>query len=158
MRMAHLLRTVAWDHLQPSVVRVEDAIMTAAKTLFQVPEVGAASARAEQQLRLPLRHGGFGLRDATSLVAAAALVAGASKAQTAMKNGPDICQPFSGALRPALLSAWQRVFDDAASVCEWEESARNLPADFVLEALPPCPEGRVEGRGRSCGRGHARRL
>lgn len=136
MRMAHLLRTVAWDRLQPSVVRVEDAIMAAAKTLFQVPEVGAESARAVQQLRLPLRHGGFGLRDATPLVAAAALVAGASKAQAAMQNGPAVCRPFSGALRPALLLAWQRVYDDAAGECEWEESARNLPADFVLEALP----------------------
>lgn len=136
MRMAHLLRTVAWDRLQPSVMRVEDAIMAAAKTLFQVPEVGAASARAVQQLRLPLRHGGFGLRDATPLVAAAALVAGASKAQAAMQNGPAVCQPFSGALRPALLSAWQRVYDDAAGECEWEESARDLPAEFVLEALP----------------------
>jgi hypothetical protein len=136
MRMAHLLRTVAWDRLQPSVARVEDAIMAAAIALFQVPEVGAASARAVRQLRLPLRHGGFGLRDATSLVADAAFVAGASKAQVAMKEGLDVCKPFSGALRLALLQAWQRVFDGAAGECEWEQSARDLPTEFVDVVLP----------------------
>ena len=136
LRMAHLMRTVPWGHLQPSVARVEAAIMAATTTLFQVPELGAASERAVQQLRLPLRHGGFGLRDATSLVADAALVAGASKAQAAMKEGLDACKPFSGAVRPMLLQTWQRVFDDAAAECEWERSARDLPDEFIDAVLP----------------------
>ena len=136
LRMAHLMRTVPWDLLQSSVARVEDAIMAAATALFQVPAVGADSVRAVQQLKLALRHGGFGLREATSLIADAALVAGASKAQGAMKEGPDVCKPFSGAMRRLLLQAWQRVFDAMADACEWEQSARDLPAEFVDAVLP----------------------
>ena len=46
------------------------------------------------------------------------------------------CASLSRARWPALLETWQRVFDDVAGECEWEESARDLPAEFVLAALP----------------------
>jgi hypothetical protein len=53
-----------------------------------------------------------------------------------MKEGPDACKPFSSAARPPLLQVWQRVFDEAAEACEWEQSARDLPAEFVEAVLP----------------------
>lgn len=137
LRMAHLLRTVPWELLGPSTRRVEHAITQAAAALFQLPtRGGGAGGRTAEQLALPLRHAGFGLRVVTPVEADAAHVAGASKAQAAMKEGLESCKPFEGALRPVLLATWLRVFDAAAADCEWEPSARDLPAEFVREVLP----------------------
>jgi hypothetical protein len=147
MRMAHLMRTVPWGSLQESVARVESAITAAAVALFRVPTNGAQSLTAVQQLKLPLRHGGFGLREATSLVADAALVAGASKAQAAMKDGLDACKPFSSAMRPEMQQTFQRVHDVVAEECKWGPDARDLPSAFVEAQLPGAQKqvSRVEG-------------
>jgi hypothetical protein len=132
LRMAHLMRTVVWERLEPSTARVEKAVIDAVADVFQVPAQGAAA----QQMKLPIRHGGFGLRDTVSVVADAALVAGASKAQAAMEGGLDACKPFSGAARPALLAAWHRVFDDVGAACEWDASVRDPSPEFVLTNAP----------------------
>ena len=131
LRMAHLMRTVPWGMLQPSVARVEAAIMKSATSLFQVPVDGQVAIRAVQQLKLPFRHGGFALREATALVADAAMVAGASKAQAAMKEGPDECKPLSSAARPMLLETWLRVCNEVADAMEWDQDARSLAPEFV---------------------------
>ena len=53
-----------------------------------------------------------------------------------MKEGPDACKPFSSVTRPGLLTAWQHVFDDASEACKWDQSARDLPTEFVEAELP----------------------
>ena len=141
-RMAHLMRTVLWPQLQADTSRVEQAILGAVAAIFRLPTPGVAanattaSDRALEQMKLPLRHGGFGLRSVSALEADAALVSAAAKAQAAVATGPEACHPFTGAARPPLLAAWHRVFDNVADACEWDPPARELPAAFVRDALP----------------------
>jgi hypothetical protein len=134
LQMVHLMRTTPWQQLEPSIRAVEDAICSAASALFQVP--AEAVNQAHEQMRLPLRHAGFGLRRVQPIEADAARLAGAARAQAAVQDGPEACHPFSGATRQPLLDVWHGVFDFGAEEHGWAPSARELPAQFVLDELP----------------------
>jgi hypothetical protein len=140
-RMAHLPRTLTWEQLETATRRVEAAVLAAAAAVFKLPaptERGGtdlAVVDARKQLALSTRHGGFGLRAVTALEADAALVSGAAAAQAALAGGQDQVMPFDGETRPALLEAWHRVYDALSEPCEWEDAARELPAEFVRDSL-----------------------
>ncbi|MES2940453.1 MAG: reverse transcriptase domain-containing protein, partial [Pseudomonadota bacterium] len=133
-RMAHLLRTVRWELLEPSTRAVERAVSDAVADIFRLPERGAE--RARQQMTLPLRHGGLGLRVVQAVEADAALLSGAAKAQAAMLDGPEACRPFCGASRPPLLARWPAVHAFGDPSAEWGPGAVELPDQFVLDTLP----------------------
>ena len=103
--------------------------------------VGPAGARVlgsqkVQQLSLPLRHGGFGLRFSSDLEADAALISGAAMVQSALTGSMDACLPFVGPTRAPLVAARQRVFDDDATACGWEQSLRDLSVALAEGILP----------------------
>ena len=133
-RMLHLLRTTPWAQLEDATREMERAICDAVATIFRLPEQGAD--RAREQMTLPLRHAGFGLRKVQAVEADAALLSGAARAQAAMCDGPEACQPFSSAARPALLAAWHGVHDFGEASSEWGPGARDLPSQFVADDLP----------------------
>ena len=66
-RLLHYQRCVPWAQLQEGALRVERAICKAATAIFRLaapPEAGLPSpdyAQQQELLRLPTRHGGFGL-------------------------------------------------------------------------------------------------
>ena len=142
LRMAHLQRNLPWAQVVESTRAVEGAILEAAAAVFHLPACDdparacGTAGREREQMTLPLRHGGFGLRVVTAVEADAALASGAAKAQAAMAQGPAACRPFEGASRAPLLETWRRVFDDVAADCKWEPDARDLPEDFVRDVLP----------------------
>ena len=141
LRMVHLQRSLPWDQVAPSTRQVEQAVLEAISTIFRLPSaIGPEGARVAsttvlQQMVLPLRHGGLGLRMTSSIEADAALLSGAAMAEAAMYGGKDTCMPFNGASRPPLLEVWRRVFDDCADDCGWGPDMRNLPDSFVEETL-----------------------
>ena len=142
LRMAHLMRTVPWSQLQGETGRVEQAILNAVAAIFRIPtptQAGGAEevlTRALEQMQLPLRHGGFGLRLASALEADAAILSAAAKGQAAVASGQASCQPLAGAARVPFLATWHRVYDAVAAECEWDPSARDLPPEFVRDTLP----------------------
>ena len=85
-RMLHLQRTVEWRFLEPSTRAVETAVLSAAAELFRLPGgegpggYSPLPSRELDQLQLPIRHGGFGLRASTELDAHAAFLSGAASA------------------------------------------------------------------------------
>ena len=139
LRLEHLKRSVPWELLADSTRCVERAIEEAAAAIFALPEEppGVASP-ARQQLSLPMRHGGFGLRRTDAAAADAALLAGAASAQTALAAAPACLQPLAdgSASRAELLPRWQALHDAHAGNCGWDDAARDLPAGFVREQLP----------------------
>jgi hypothetical protein len=144
LRMAHLMRTMPWEQAGPSTQRVEAAICDAVQAIFKVPPHGVH--RERDQMLLPLRHAGLGLRLVQPIEADAALVSGAAKAHAAMVSAPGALQPFSGAARAPLLEAWQRVFDYGAAACEWPPDAAAAPARDaarVLHSIRPGSYGHV---------------
>ena len=115
LRMAHLMRTVPWSQLQGETGRVEQAILNAVAAIFRIPtptQAGGAEevlTRALEQMQLPLRHGGFGLRLASALEDDAAILSAAAKGQAAVASGQASCQPLAGAARVPFLATWHRV-------------------------------------------------
>ena len=71
--------------------------------MFRLPStIGPEGARVAstsvlQQMVLPLRHGGLGLRMTSSIEADAALLSRAAMAEAALYGGKDTCMPFNGA-------------------------------------------------------------
>jgi hypothetical protein len=141
VRMNHLLRTVPWEQVCESMGAVETAIQSAVAAIFRLPAAADPTSvlvapQPKLQIKLPLRHGGFGLRTITSIEAEAALLSGAAMAQANLVEGLPECRPFDGLMRPTLLAAWHRVFADAGEECGWGPLTRDLPSDFVTETLP----------------------
>ena len=75
-------------------------MLSAAAELFRLPAGAGPGGLAPipspelQQLLLPIRHGGFGLRASTALGADAAFVSGAATAQLVMAEAPRCFRPF----------------------------------------------------------------
>jgi hypothetical protein len=142
LRMVHLQRSLTWDQVAPSTRQVEQAILEAISTILRLPTASGpngarlTSSSVLEQMVLPLRHGGFGLRMTSSLEADAALLSGAATAQAALDGGKDFCLPFDGGRRHSLLAVWQRVYDETSDTCGWTADTRDLPASFVEETLP----------------------
>ena len=142
LRMAHLQRTTPWAQVEESTRAVEGEIVETFAGILRLPTQadpagwGRASGREREQLALPLRHGGFGLRKATAIEADAALLSGAAKAQAAMAEGPAACRPFEGASRAPLVEKWHGVFDDVGPGREWDPGDRDLSEDVVRDTLP----------------------
>jgi hypothetical protein len=111
-RMDHLLRTVSWPLLQDHVSRLENTLLDAAYTLMHRPR--AAGSPEDDQLALPLRHGGLDFRRMTAREAGAAQLSAAALTQAAMRHGPGEFRAFNGPIRPHLKSLWEILHDDAA--------------------------------------------
>ena len=141
-RMVHLQRTVDWRHLAPSTRRVEQAVLSAVAELFKLPmgEGPGGSApvpgSAVQQLLLPIRHGGFGLRATSGLSADAAFLSGAATAQSVMAEAPVRFRPFTGVGVASLRGKWQRVHDALAVDCQWPAGSRGMSAATITGVLP----------------------
>ena len=145
LRMPHFMRTVPWRLAAAGTCRAEQAVLGAVASIFRLPRAagpaGPAGAcaydcDAMRQLVLPLRHGGFGVRVASAVEAAAAFVAGAALSQVVLDGAPEACHPFAGPGRAALVAAWHGVFDDAAADCGWAPTLRDPSAASVRETLP----------------------
>ena len=142
VRMEHLKRTVPWDLLAADTRRVERAVQGAAAAIFQLPAdpAGVEACKPEllQQMTLPIRRAGFGLRATSEDGADAALLSGVAAAQAVMKDGEAAFRPLDddSATRAQLLPRWNRLFDAYGEKCEWPAEARELSAEFVAEQLP----------------------
>jgi hypothetical protein len=131
-RMDHLSRTVSWPLLQDHVRRLENALLDDAYSLMHRPR--AAGSPEDDQLALPLRHGGFGFRRMTTPEAGAAQLSAAALTQAAMRQGPGEFRTFDGSLRPCLQSMWEILRDDAAGL--WPEETRTLTSPIIRDVLP----------------------
>ena len=142
VRLAHLQRTVDWAALAPATRWLEQAVLAAAAGLFKLPggqgPAGLAFAGGPHldQLVLPIRHGGFGLRAVTEVEAQAAYLSGAASAQLVLADGPHQFRPFDGPNAASLLAIWQQVFDACATSCGWWASARSMNAQVIRDLLP----------------------
>ena len=142
VRLAHLQRAVDWATLAPATRRLEQAVLAAAAGLFKLPGGHGAAGMAFasgphlDQLLLPIRHGGFGLRATTEVEAQAAFLSGAASAQLVLADGPQQFRPFDGPSSAYLLAIWQQVFDACATSCGWLASARVMDARTIREVLP----------------------
>jgi hypothetical protein len=142
VRMVHLQRTVEWRYLEPSTRGVETAVLSAAAELLRLPGGEGPGGytplpgRALDQLVLPCRHGGFGLRASTATEAHAAFLSGAASAQLVMAEAPRHFRPFDGPGVASLRQTWRGVFDDFATDCGWQQGARVLSAHTVRHVLP----------------------
>ena len=141
-RMVHLQRTVEWRHVAPSTRRAETAVLSAAAELFRLPVGPGPDGLAPvpgcelQQLLLPIRHGGFGLRASSQLSADAAFLSGAATAQLVMADAPRCFRPFDHVGVASLRGQWQRVFDDMAADCKWPPGSRAMSAATIRTVLP----------------------
>ena len=108
--MKHLQRTVPWELVCQSTGAVEAAIQSAVAAIFRLP-VAADPTRVQValqpklQIKLPLRHAGFGLNNITLLKAEAALLSGAAMAQANLPEGVLDFRPFDNLMRPTLFAA-----------------------------------------------------
>ena len=139
LRLAHYMRTLPWDRVSAATSRVEAAIITALATIFRMsrgPEATEEEQLACQQMGLPLRHGGLGLRHVTALQADAALVASAAMAHATLAGGGAACDPFAGPTRAPLEELWQSVFDRMAGKCDWGPGDRAVTDHSLREVLP----------------------
>jgi hypothetical protein len=141
-RMAHLQRTVDWRHLAASTMCAEQAVISAAAEIFRLPAGegpwGRAPlpCRALEQLLLPTRHAGFGLRISSARGAKAAFLSGAASAQLLMKDAPQVLRPLDGPNRAALLTSWHELFEDCGADCDWPEAVRGFSVTAVSSVLP----------------------
>eukprot|EP00892_Ulva_mutabilis_P005744 jgi/Ulvmu1/3541/UM164_0007.1 len=104
LALTHLVRVVAWDSVKDAVQRLQDRAMAAAREIMHHPQMPTV---AEEQLRLPLRHGGFGLMDVTEHEADAAYLSSAALAHDAMCDGPPDFRPFAeGDVATGLQEKW----------------------------------------------------
>jgi hypothetical protein len=143
VRMAHLQRTVKWELLGASVSRVEQAVISAVAKIFRLPEGPGAGGNAPsphgllmEQLRLPIRHAGFGLPRASELGAQAAFLSGAASAQLVMQDAPQMFRPFDGPDREDFLTSWQELFDACAAECNWPAEVRGISDTSLHSVLP----------------------
>lgn len=140
-RMVHLQRTVEWRLVAPSTISAEQAVLSAAAELFRLPMgpgplgLGPVPGCA-QQLLLPFRHGGFGLRSSCKLVADAAFVSGAATAQMVMAEAPRQFRPFDHVGMASLRGKWQHVYDEVSAGCSWPPGARAMSPDTIQHVLP----------------------
>lgn len=141
-RMVHLQRTVEWSHLAPSTRRAELAVLSAAAEIFRLP-MGAGPGgslpvpgRELEQMLLPIRHGGFGLRSSTALEADAAFLSGAAAAQLVMADALRQFRPFHTMRAAQLRNQWQRVYDDMSDTCKWPEGSRAMTNHVIAHVLP----------------------
>ena len=103
-RMNYLARTVDPSSLQNAAARFDQKVATTLQTTLQLPDLNDGSA-ALQQISLPVRHGGLGLRRATQSLAAAYIGAHAQAAphlQRAFPRGLPAGHPMRTAINRAL--------------------------------------------------------
>ena len=81
---------------------------------------------ALKQLRLPIRHAGFGLPASSEHGAQVAFLAGAASAQLVMKDAPQMFRPFDGPNREAFQTSWQTLFDEFAADCKWPQELQGI--------------------------------
>ena len=98
-RMVHLQRTMRWSLLRDSTEAAEGAVVDAVAGLFNMPRGEDGRTRPGQeleQLTLPMRHGGFGLRKTEPLEASAARLSGVGVAQRVLADAPAVFRPLDG--------------------------------------------------------------
>lgn len=103
-RMNYLARTVDPRSLQDAAAQFDRQIATTLQTTLKLPRLNDDSA-ALQQISLPVRYGGLGLRRATKSLAAAYIGAHAQAAphlQQAFPNGLPPNHPMRAAINQAL--------------------------------------------------------
>jgi hypothetical protein len=93
LRVAHLPRVAEWDSIVDAVLATEDHMVDSACTpMGRDPWNGAVL----EQITLPRRHGGLGLRRTCPLEGQAAFVPAAAYTDWAMASSPAEFQPFKG--------------------------------------------------------------
>lgn len=112
-RMVLLQRTVRWNVLRDSTDAAEGAVVDAVAGLFNMPRCEDGRTRPRQelhQLTLPMRHGGFGLRNTEPLEAMAARLSGICVAQQVLADAPAVFRPLDGshAAAPPIRSSGAR--------------------------------------------------
>jgi hypothetical protein len=95
--MDHLMLTVSWALLQDHADRLEDTLVEAEYSLMHRPP--AEGSPEDDQLALPLHHGGFRFRSMTAQVAVAAQLSAVALMQVAMRQGLSEFRPFDSPKR-----------------------------------------------------------
>ena len=156
VRMAHLMRTVPYEVLDPHVCKVQLAVWRAAVQVLALPEdargvvawAGPSQHDADPALCplasrffLPMRHGGLGMTLMRQDVADAALVSAAGLAESNLAGRPAAMLPLQGASRTALASRWECMYDRLQEIgyervlADWGDLARGLAPPFVSTDL-----------------------
>jgi hypothetical protein len=108
VRMCQFARCVAYEQLQPSLLKTEATVQAAFLQL-----IGRDSTDVDtEQLHLPTRYGGIGLQHMTvadGITCRAGFLAAASLTQQALYNGAGNLCPFTGAAKQPLEQAWAQV-------------------------------------------------
>jgi hypothetical protein len=73
----------------------------------RVPQAPPRMTHKDDQLALPLRHGGVGFRRMAARKSVAAQLSAAALIQVAMRQGPSEFSPSNGPNRPLLQSVWE---------------------------------------------------
>jgi hypothetical protein len=97
------------DHLTVSSTLLKATLLDAAYSLMQRPCAAGSPEEdpKDDQLALPLRHGGVGFRRMAARKAVAAQLSAAALIQVAMRQGPSEFSPSNGPNRPLLQSLWE---------------------------------------------------
>ena len=131
MRGAHLPRVIPCAQAQPAVDKLERKVATAAGEIMQRPELADAQA---DQLTLPLRFGGMGIRATDTNVAKASFLSAAAMTQAVMLTGPARFRPFAGHGAEGLRQDWRGLH--AAGGALWPPEAAEPTAECIEQVMP----------------------
>jgi len=136
MKVSHLARCAPFPLIQPALQKSEEAVL---KSVMQI--MGRQEEQVDvEQMRLPLRLGGLGLQHLTAsdgLTCRAAFLSAAALTQTAMREGDESLQPFTGrfaaAARQELEQHWEHM--QGACLCSGECRCNENAGTTLDEAL-----------------------
>jgi hypothetical protein len=100
-----------------------------------MPRLSSADSSEDDQLVLPLHHGGFSIQGMTAQEAVAAQLSAAALTQVAMRQGLSDFRPFDSSNRLLLLPSLCETLHDAATKL-WSEEIRALSFTVICDFLP----------------------
>ena len=139
LRFAHMTRGAKWEHIREALEMVQSEVLDATAELVGSEGSVAEHFRAEtrQQMCLPLRCGGLGIRQESESSCDAAFLAAAALTEKAMQNGSESTKPFaneSGADMRAMFQSLQA--REELQGLEKLASVQELTPETVSNLLP----------------------
>ena len=122
-KLAHFPRALPWHLIEAAIGKLERAVVNAVAAIFSLPRIAGPTARADlpielQQLILPFRHGGFGLRYTSAIEAEAAFFSGLGAAHRVMREAPPAFRVLEGRGAEQLQVRWQALRADCPAIRE----------------------------------------
>lgn len=111
-RLRHFQRTLPWALIEEATGALDRGIINAVASMLSIEQIAGPTCFSDlpqslQQLALPFRHGGFGLRLTSGTEAEAAFFSGVGAAHQVMRGGPTAFQTLDGAPAEALQRRWE---------------------------------------------------